>query len=158
MKHKNDMIQFAVWTRNGIAFSITWFLTLVLIYNSVTGIQSILTESLIKMMFWIIGGVLLFNLFFTRLIIRKVGFIMRLTGFMVTFGLYETLCFYSLGIFSEVGNVLQWLVFAGIIFLLYLICIAIYHKYSEKRAKYILWRYGNINRKGVRKIERNWEK
>lgn len=80
---------------------------------------------------------------------------MRLTGFMVTFGLYETLCFYSLGIFSEVGNVLQWLVFAGIIFLLYLICIAIYHKYSEKRAKYILWRYGNINRKGVRKIERN---
>lgn len=40
MKHKNDMIQFAVWTRNGIAFSITWFLTLVLIYNSVTGIQS----------------------------------------------------------------------------------------------------------------------
>lgn len=64
MKHKNDMIQFAVWTRNGIAFSITWFLTLVLIYNSVTGIQSILTESLIKMMFWIIGGVLLFNLFF----------------------------------------------------------------------------------------------
>lgn len=133
MKLKNDLIQFAVWTRNGIAFAAAWFLILILIYNSIVGIPSISTEDLVKMMFWIAGGVLLFNLFFTRLIIRKARFTARLTFFLIIFGLYETLYFYWVGLFSEIWTVLQWLVFVGIIFVSYLICVAIYHVYSKRK-------------------------
>lgn len=132
---KRNIIQFFTWMRNGIAFCTTWFLVLILTYNYISHKQTILTESLIKMMFWIIGGVFIFNLLFTRLLIIKWRFIKRLSFFMIIIGLYQCLGFYWLGFFSTEGTVIQWFLFIMIILFLYLICIAIYCNYSKKQGE-----------------------
>lgn len=132
---KKDMIQFLVWLRNGTAFCTTWFLILVLAYNHFFSIQTIPTNSLIKLVFWIIGGVFIFNLCFTRLLISKWLFTKRLTCFMSAISLYECLGFYWLGFFTGTGTIFQWLLFIVIIFILYLVSIAIYQRYSKKQGE-----------------------
>ena len=130
---KKDLMTFLVWTRNGIAFCVVWFLVLLLIYNSIFNVQTVLTDTLVKMLFWVIGGVLIFNIFFTRLIFRKWSFLTRITCFMPTIGLYEGICFYRHGLFE--GSDVSWLIFMGIVFALYSICIAIYQKRCQKQCE-----------------------
>lgn len=132
---KKDMIQFLEWMRNGIAFCTTWLFVLVLAYCYFSGIQSILTIYLIKMLLWIIGGVFIFNLFFTHLIIINWSFVKRLSCFLAVISIYECLGFYWLEFFSGVGTATQWFIFVGIILALYLICIAIYQRYSKRQGE-----------------------
>lgn len=134
-KRKKDIIQFWVWMRNGIAFCTSWLLILMLAYNYIFNIQIISTNSLIKLVFWIIGGVFIFNLFFTPLIIKRWSFTRRLTYFMCVFSLYEGVGFYQFGFFIGKDAAAQWLRFIGIVFVLYLICIAIYNRYSKKQGE-----------------------
>ena len=134
-ERKGDIIRFFVWMRNGVTFCTTWFLILVLAYNYICGNPTISTEGLIKMVFWIIGGVFIFNLFFSGFLIIKWRFIKRLTLFMMTISLYECLGFYWLGFFSAGGTAIQWLLFVVLILVLYFICIAIYHNYSKKQGE-----------------------
>lgn len=131
--HKKDIIQFLTWMRNGTAFCTTWFLILILVYNSFFGIQNIQTESLIKMVLWIVGAVFLFNLFLSVFIIKKWRFIKRLSCFMVSISLYECLGFYWIGLWSESGTAMEWLTFIGVILALYFVCIAIYQQYSKRK-------------------------
>lgn len=130
-----EIIQFSVWMRNGIAFCITWLLLLLLVYTHIFNIQTISTNILERLVFWIVGGVFIFNLIFTRLIIKKWNFTGRLTCFMVLISLYECLGFYWLGFFEGKGSAVQWTAFIGIIFILYFICMAIYQKYSKKKGE-----------------------
>ncbi len=132
---KKDIIQFFVWMRNGVAFCTTWFLVLTLAYNYICGNQTISTIGLTKMIFLVIGGVFLFNLFFTQLLITKFTFIKRLTGFMIAISVYESLGFYWLDIFTTDRTITQWAVFVVIILALYLICIVIYRNYSKKQGE-----------------------
>ncbi|MDO4285145.1 MAG: hypothetical protein Q4C60_07385 [Eubacteriales bacterium] len=133
--YKKDRNQFLVWMRNGIAFCTTWFLILVLAYNYICGNQMISTVRLIKMVFLVIGGVFLFNLFFTHLLIRKFSFIKRLTGFMIAISVYESFGFWWLDIFGTDGTKMRWSVFVVIILALYLICIVIYQNYSKRQGE-----------------------
>ena len=133
--YKNDIIQFLVWMRNGIAFCTCWLLILLLLYNHHSGIKSIPTDFLIHMMVFITGGVFLFSFFFTRLFLRKWRFVTRLTCFMLLISIYECIAFYSLGLFVENGTFAQWLGFIGIVLLLYVICLAIYQSYSKKQGE-----------------------
>ena len=136
MKKNNQYVtQFFIWLRNGIAFCISWFLILLLIYNSFYNIPSIKTDSLIKLVFFVIGGVLLFCTFFTQLFIRRWSFVSRLTGFMILFSVYESVAFYYLGVFKREGTFNEWLIFAGIVMVLYLLCITIYHLYSKQKGE-----------------------
>lgn len=146
---KSEVIRFAVWMRNGVAFCTTWFLILILAYNYIFNIQNISTKSLMKVVLLIIGGVLIFNLSFTRIIIKKWNFMVRLTFFMCAISLYECLGFYWLGYFK--GVAVQWLIFIGIILVLYFICAVLYQKYSKKQ--------GEIYTKGLQKyqMERNMQ-
>ena len=132
---KKDIIQFLAWMRNGITFVTTWFLILILMYNHFFHIQTISTSSLTKLVCWIAGGVFIFNLFFTTLIIKKWSFIKRLTWFMSAMCLYECFGFYWLHFFQGRGTPIQWFIFIGIIFVLYLICIAIYQTYSNRQGE-----------------------
>lgn len=132
---KSEVIRFAVWMRNGIAFCTTWFLFLILVYNYIFKIQNISTNHLMKLVLIIIGGVLIFNLCFTRIIIKKLTFVARLTCFMSAISLYECLGFYCLGFFKGKGTAVQWLIFIGIILILYFICAVLYQKYSKKQGK-----------------------
>lgn len=132
---KSEVIRFAVWMRNGIAFCTAWFVILILVYSYIFNVQSISTKSLGKIVLLIIGGVFVFNLSFTRLIIRKWNFTARLTCFICAISLYECLGFYWLGFFDGKGTIVQWLIFIGIICSLYFICIALYRQYSKKQGE-----------------------
>lgn len=132
---KKDIIQFLLWLRNGTAFCTAWFLVLLLAYSYCAGIRSIPTKGLIKLVLWITGGVFVFSLCFTRLLIRKWGFTKRLTCFMGIISLYECLGFYWLGFFRGKGTILQWFLFVVIVFFLYLASIAIYQRYSKKQGE-----------------------
>lgn len=133
--HKKDFFHFMVWMRNGIAYTVSWFLILLLIYNKIWNHQAISTDALIKMVVWTVGAVFIFNLLFTRFIIKKWNFITRLTVFMISICLYEGAGFYWLRIFICKNAAFKWLVFIGIVFVLYLICIMIYQKYSKKQGE-----------------------
>ena len=133
--YKKDIYQFLTWMRNGTAFCVTWFLILLLIYNSIFEIQNISTDGLIKLVLLSVGGVMLFSICFTRLFIKKWSFLMRLSCFMALFMLYECWGFYLLGIFECFGTVTNWIVFFAIVGGMYLCCVAIYLKYSQKKGE-----------------------
>lgn len=121
--------------RNGIAYAVSLFIILILIYNKICDHQAISTDALIKMVVWIEGAVFIFNLLFTRYIIKKWNFINRLTIFMVTICLYEGAGFYWLRNFIRKDAALKWLAFSGVAFVLYLVCIVIYQKHSKKQGE-----------------------
>lgn len=133
--HKKDFLHFMVYMRNGISYSVSWFLILLLIYNKLCNHQAISTDGLIKLVALTIGAVFIFNLLFTRFIIKKWNFMTRLTIFMVSICLYEGAGFYWLRIFIHKDATFEWLVFIGIVFVLYLICILIYQKHSKKQGE-----------------------
>lgn len=132
---KDEMIQFLVWLRNGIAFCTTWLLILILAYNHFFCIPSIPTNSLIKLVLLIIGGVFIFNFCFTRLFIKKWYFTKRLTCFMLIISLYECFGFYLLGFFTGKETIFQWILFIMAVFILYLASIRIYQRHSKKQGE-----------------------
>lgn len=134
-KQKIDFIHFMIWMRNGIAFAVSWVLFLLLIYHKLCDHQVISTDGLIKIMVWTVGAVFLFNLLFTRFVIKKWNFITRLTVFMVSICLYEGAGFYWMRGFIHKEATFNWLVLVGIVFALYLICILIYQRYSKKKGE-----------------------
>lgn len=134
-KYKEEVLKFLVWMRNGTAFCTTWFLIIMLVYNSVYNIPVISTNTLIKLILLSGGGVFYLIFFFTCLFIKRWSFIKRLTGFMLVISLYECLCFYSLEFFQSSGNVIEWIIFVGIVLILYFCCIAIYQQYSKRQGE-----------------------
>lgn len=132
---QKELSHFFIWMRNGIAFCTTWFLILVLLYCHIFDRRTISVDSLTRLLIFVIGGVFLFNLFFTKLLLKRWGFIKRLSCFMALFSLYECIGFYQIGLFRNKGNFMQWNIFISIIFVLYVICIAIYQQYSKRQGK-----------------------
>ena len=132
---ENRLKTFFVWMRNGISFAFTWLVILMLSGNYLLGIEMIATVQLIKIMLFVIGGVLLFTVLFSKCILRTTSFIVRLTSFMIGFGIYEGISFYALGIFHKNASAYKWIIFWGILVALYMICIAIYHIYSYKKGE-----------------------
>lgn len=132
---KKNILQFLIFMRSGIAFCTTWFLILWLLYCHIFKRQFISVYSLTRFLLLIIGGVFLFNIFFTKLLIKRWGFIKRLSCFMTLIGLYEWMGFYQIGLFQNTGNFMQWSIFIGIIFVLYIICIVIYQQYSKRQGE-----------------------
>ncbi|MBQ7942959.1 MAG: hypothetical protein IJ326_02720 [Lachnospiraceae bacterium] len=132
---KENVIQFLTWFRNGVAFVTVWLLLLAMIRNQVYGIETIETEWLWKLLISVAGGVLLFCVAFTSLVIRHWGFQMRLTAFMLAISVYECVCFYWMGIFGAEGTLIQYAVFAGIVLVCYFICTWIYSRYSRAQGE-----------------------
>lgn len=131
--NKDNVKKFLVWMRNGIAFSFTWLTLLVLMRNALFGIELISTIAVFQLLVFVTGGVFLFTVLFSGIWMRKSGFVTRLTVFMLLFSVYEGFCFYCFGLFGEQGSFLPWLLFTGIIVLLYFLCIGIFQVYSSKK-------------------------
>lgn len=125
--------KFLVWMRNGISISFTWLALLLLILSIALGLETISVTVLARMLVFVTGGVFLFTLLFSDVVIRKLGFVGRLTSFMLIFSVYEGCCFYLFGLFHGEGSFLQWLIFAGIIAILYFLCIGIFRIYSRRK-------------------------
>ncbi len=132
---KRELFHFLIWMRNGIAFCTTWFLFLWLLYCHIFNRQTISVDSLTRLLFLVIGGVFLFNILFTKLLIKRWGFVTRLSCFMALFSLYEGVGFYQIGLFQNTGNFMQWGILIGLVIILYIICILIYHQYSKRQGK-----------------------
>lgn len=135
LEMKRTIIQFLEFMRNGIAFCTTWFLILRLLYCHIFNRQTISVDSLTKLLLFVIGGVFLFNLFFTKLLIKRWSFIKRLSCFMALFGFYESVGLYQIELFQDKGKFMQWGIFIGIVFVLYVICIVIYQQYSKRQGE-----------------------
>lgn len=132
---KEDIIKFFIWMRNGISFCVTWFLIIWLTYCHISNQQHISVSMLTKLLFFVMGGVLIFNIIFTKVFIKRWTFTKRLTCFMILMSLYECLNFYLIGFFRGKGSFMQWSIFMLIICVLYFICIAIYQRYSNKQGE-----------------------
>lgn len=132
---KKSRKQFFTWMRNGTAFCTTWFLIIWLICCHILNYPSISVHSLTKMLLLVLGGVFIFSVLFTQIIIQKWTFTTRLTWFILFISLYESLGFYWIGLFHGKGTLTQWGIFIGIVFFLYLCCIAIYQQYSKKQGE-----------------------
>lgn len=52
---------------------------------------------------------------------------------MALIALYEGMGFYQIGLFKDPGDFMQWSIFIGIVLVLYVICMAIYHQYSKRQ-------------------------
>lgn len=135
MNTKKELKTFFIWLRNGTCFATTWFLILELIARWISGIDTISVDNLIKTIVWTVGGVLIFSVTFTRLVIRRVGFTVRLTIFMSAITLYEILFFYNIGLFNDTSYLHHWLFFFAIILCLYFICLVIYDSYRKKKCE-----------------------
>ncbi len=131
--NRKNITQFLVWTRNGTAFCTTWFLILWLIASYLSNQQSLSVHKLTQMILLSLGSVIIFNLLFTQILIKKWSFTGRLTIFMLLISAYECFAFYRMDLFISRGSFTQWGIFAGIIFILYLLCIALYVRYSKRK-------------------------
>lgn len=145
---KKDMVQFFTWMRNGIAFCTSWFLILWLVGSYLLKVESIPTDSLIRMILFVIGGVFLFCIAFTRLFLKRWSFTKRLTCFMILFSVYESIVFYLSGLFTG-GSFAKWICFIGIVMISYLGCIIIYHVYSKKQGELYTQALQRYQKKGT---------
>lgn len=134
-KNKKNLQQFLIYMRNGTAFCTTWFLILILGCSHIFQIHTISINLLTKIVFLIIGGVLIFSSLFTQIFINRWCFTKRLNCFMLFISLYECIGFYWIGLFEGTGSFIQWSSFIGIICVLYFLCIIIYQRYSRRQGE-----------------------
>lgn len=127
--------RFLIWMRNGVSMSFTWLTLLLLIIGMVCGIDKIPLLAFVRLLAFVTGSVFLFTLMFSDIVIRRLQFVGRLTVFTLLFSVYEGVCFYYYGLFHGNGSFIQWLIFSGIIVILYFVCIGIFQIYSRKKGE-----------------------
>ena len=132
---KQELKKFLIWMRNGISFAVTWFLILLLVGSYGLNIPQIAVTTLIKMVVLTAGGVFLFCICFTKLILVYWSFIKRLSFFVVLLSVYQVVGFYWIGFFVNGGSVLQWVIYAAIVIVLYFCCLLIYYARYRKEGK-----------------------
>lgn len=111
------------YIRDGVAYSFSWLVILVLIIALVTGRQDIGGSFLWKLLAFCAAASVEFTVFFTGLLMANKSFLTRLNGFAALFLPTEIAFLYWAGILSGAGSIVEWLIFVGIIVVLYLICI-----------------------------------
>jgi uncharacterized membrane protein YobD (UPF0266 family) len=113
----------AAMFRNCAAFTFAWLVIVVMMLCVLSGIKAIPVFFLLKLFVLCMALSVIFTLSFSKVIIRKKGFLFRLSFFMLCFVPCEVLGFYWMGIFKSIGQSKQWMLFSGIIIVLYLVCI-----------------------------------
>lgn len=134
MNTKKELKTFFIWLRNGTCFAVTWFIILELISKWIAGNDTLSVAGLTRTILWTVGGVLIFCVMFTRLLVRKLGFTARLSAFMGVLAIYELAYFYTSGIFTALFSY-QLLLFLSIIILLYVISLGIYFVFRKKKSE-----------------------
>ena len=131
--------------RNGIAFTFSWLILLIVIASLFSGTESISVSTIIKVFALCVWGVFSFIISFKFEKVTKRGFIFSLTLFYILFIPVEVLLFYLLGMFKSSGSLIQWIIFGIIVLVAYLaalfIDIFVFRKkeklYTEKIREYI---------------------
>jgi len=131
--------------RNGIAFTFSWLILLIVIASLFSRTESISVSTIIKVFALCVWGVFSFIISFKFEKVTKRGFIFSLTLFYILFIPVEVLLFYLLGMFKSSGSLIQWSIFGIIVLVAYLaalfIDIFVFRKkeklYTEKIREYI---------------------
>ena len=131
--------------RNGIAFTFSWLILLIVIASLFSGTESISVSTIIKVFALCVWGVFSFIISFKFEKVTKRGFIFSLTLFYILFIPVEVLLFYLLGMFKSSGSLIQWIIFGIIVIAAYLLALLIdifvFRKkeklYTEKIREYI---------------------
>ncbi len=150
---KQSLPQFLTWLRNGFAFCTTWFLILLIAFGVLHDAEAVTMQALVHLLLWCAGGSLLFSLIFTRLVLRNCGFTFRLTLFLLLAAGYQFLLpiyepnslrfFFGKQFPMQYSGGFRWgyfvtanfnaIVFVGIMVVLFVACMVIYHFYSKKK-------------------------
>lgn len=128
---------FLAYVRNGLCFSYTWLLLMLMEGAAFSGIKAIEVGFLFKVFLMCLYGSVCFAVCFTDFVIRTKGFIFRLTVLFVTFIPVEVFTFYKLNLFAGKGTAREWLIFGAIVVSLYVTCLVLDKtKYKDKGEKY----------------------
>ena len=120
--------------RDAIAYSFSWLVICVIAIQLISGKKTITVDFLVKLFFLCFWGALCFAICFRNKGIEKRGFIFSLSCFYILFIPVEILLFYMMGIFKQAGNTGIWIVFAGIIAIMYIISLVIDRMIMQKKA------------------------
>ena len=114
---------FLVYIRNGLSFGFTWLAILVIAGMAAYGRETVEVGLLFKLLIMCLYGAVCFSVSFTDFLIRKKGFIFRLTVMFLTFVPGEIFMFYRMGLFGGHGTVGEWTVLLAIVVSFYIICL-----------------------------------
>ena len=128
---------FLAYIRNGLCFSFTWLLLMLMEGAVFSGIKAIEVGFLFKVFLMCLYGAVCFAVCFTDFLIRTRGFIFRLTILFITFIPVEVFTFYKLNIFAGKGTALEWTIFAVIVISFYITCLVLDRtKFKDKGERY----------------------
>ena len=128
---------FLVYIRNGLCFSFTWLMLMLLEGAVFSGIKAIEVGFIFKVFLMCLYGAVCFAVSFTDLLIRTRGFIFRLTILFLTFIPVEVFSFYKLNIFVGKGTALEWTIFGVIVVSFYITCLVLDRtKFKDKGERY----------------------
>ncbi|MCR4617694.1 MAG: hypothetical protein K5669_05855 [Lachnospiraceae bacterium] len=132
---KADWKKALVIFRNGFAFVFSWLVIIISVKALIEGGEGIRLSAVFGAAFISIVGVLCFVVFFSDAFIKNKSFISRLTFAVIVFVPGEIAGFYMSGVFKGKGSMIQWLVFTGVVLVLYGICIVIDKTLCKKQGK-----------------------
>ncbi|MBO4616387.1 MAG: hypothetical protein J5717_03480 [Lachnospiraceae bacterium] len=128
---------FLAYIRNGLCFSFTWLLLMLMEGAVFSGIKAIEVGFLFKVFLMCLYGAVCFAVCFTDFLIRTKGFIFRLTILFITFIPVEVFTFYKLNIFAGKGTALEWTIFTVIVISFYITCLVLDRtKFKDKGERY----------------------
>ncbi len=122
---QNRMNQFLRYFRNFLVLSYAWLVLLATVLCAAGGKTELRTATLLKLFGFCFGAALFFALTFSRVLIRRKGFMFRLTIFLILFVPLEIACFYSIGLFSGAAQFGKWMLFVGIIGICYVVSLLV---------------------------------
>ncbi|MBR6309123.1 MAG: hypothetical protein IKR39_11010 [Lachnospiraceae bacterium] len=128
---------FLIYIRNGLCFSFTWLLLMLMEGAAFSGIRAIEVGFLFKVFLMCLYGAVCFAVCFTDFVFRAKGFIFRLTVLFITFIPVEVFTFYKLNIFAGKGTAWEWAIFAVIVVSFYITCLVLDKtKFKDKGERY----------------------
>lgn len=120
--------------RDGVAYGFSWLVICVIAVLLISGKDTVAVDFLVKLFLLCFWGALCFTISFRNNLTQKRGFVFSLTCFYILFIPVEILMFYLMGIFQQSGSVGIWIIFAGIVVMLYIISLIIDRVIMQKRA------------------------
>ncbi len=122
----NDrVIPFLKKIRDYTAYIFSWLTIIILIVSFISGNVSISALLIARILLLSVIAAVSCTVAFTRTVIRRRGFLFRINLFALVFIPAEIAAFYRIGIFDGAGTTVQWLIFFGVILLLYIVSVGI---------------------------------
>lgn len=140
---------FVAYIRNGLCFSFSWIMLMLMFGAFFSGRKGIETDFLFKAFFMCLYGAVCFAVCFTDFLIRTKGFIFRLTVLFVTFIPVEVFMFYKMNLFAGKGTVLEWMIFAAIVISFYVTCLVLDKTVFKDKAERYTRLLNEYNRRNI---------